>query len=73
MLDWKCIYFMYFHRIATICKDYCGVLNEESIRCNFTLIYEILDEVLVSISIHVIYHILLDFIKLYSHSTLWRG
>lgn len=34
------------NRIASICKDYCGVLNEESIRCNFTLIYEILDEVL---------------------------
>eukprot|EP00794_Sanderia_malayensis_P017713 gene17713-19484_t len=34
------------NRIANICKDYCGVLNEESIRCNFTLIYEILDEVL---------------------------
>jgi len=33
-------------RIATICKDYCGSLNEESVRCNFTLIYEILDEVL---------------------------
>ncbi|XP_065052428.1 uncharacterized protein LOC135681755 [Rhopilema esculentum] len=34
------------NRIASICKDYCGVLNEESIRWNFTLIYEILDEVL---------------------------
>lgn len=34
------------NRIASICKDYCGVLNEESLRCNFTLIYEILDEVL---------------------------
>ena len=44
-------YFMHYvsHRIATICKDYCGSLNEESVRCNFTLIYEILDEVLVSI------------------------
>lgn len=29
-------------------KDYCGVLNEESIRKNFILIYELLDEVIVS-------------------------
>lgn len=33
-------------KIATLCKDYCGVLNEEAIRYNFPLIYEILDEVL---------------------------
>ena len=25
-------------------RDYCGVLNEESIRKNFVLIYEIIDE-----------------------------
>jgi hypothetical protein len=35
-------------RFACICKDYCGVLNENSIQQNFVLIYEILDEVLVS-------------------------
>ena len=27
-------------------KDYCGVLTEEAIRKNFTLIYELLDEVI---------------------------
>ena len=36
-------------RVAGLCKDYCGVLNEEAIRLNFVLIYEILDEVLVSV------------------------
>jgi AP-4 complex subunit mu-1 len=34
-------------RLAGLFKDYCGVLNEESIRKNFVLIYELLDEVLV--------------------------
>jgi AP-4 complex subunit mu-1 len=33
-------------RIANLCKDYCGVLTEESIRLNFVLIYELLDEVI---------------------------
>ena len=33
-------------KIALVCKDYCGVLHEEAIRCNFALIYEILDEIL---------------------------
>jgi AP-4 complex subunit mu-1 len=32
--------------MAKIFKDYCGVLTEEAIRQNFTLIYELLDEVL---------------------------
>ena len=41
-------------RIAGVCKDYCGLLNEESIRLNFVLIYELLDEVLVSA--HHSYH-----------------
>ena len=27
-------------------RDYCGVLNEESIRKNFVLIYEIIDEMI---------------------------
>eukprot|EP00729_Bicosta_minor_P003907 gene3907-22990_t len=31
-------------RLSALCKDYCGVLTEESIRLNFVLIYEILDE-----------------------------
>jgi AP-4 complex subunit mu-1 len=34
-------------RLAGIFKDYCGVLNEESLRKNFVLIYELLDEILV--------------------------
>jgi AP-4 complex subunit mu-1 len=32
--------------MAKIFKDYCGVLTEESIRKNFILIYELLDEML---------------------------
>ncbi|KAK2552313.1 AP-4 complex subunit mu [Acropora cervicornis] len=32
--------------ISDLCKDYCGVLNEESIKKNFPLIYELLDEML---------------------------
>jgi len=31
-------------RVSNLCKDYCGVLTEESIRLNFVLVYEILDE-----------------------------
>lgn len=34
------------NRLAKVCKDYCGVLTEESIRKNFILIYELLDEML---------------------------
>ena len=36
-----------FCRISNLCKDYCGILNEESIKKNFPLVYEVLDEVLV--------------------------
>ena len=32
------------NRLAKGFKDYCGVLTEESIRKNFTLVYELLDE-----------------------------
>ena len=42
------IYLCIYIRIAQLCKDYCGVLNEESLRLNFILVYELLDEVLVS-------------------------
>eukprot|EP00747_Dinoflagellata_sp_TGD_P071407 gnl/TRDRNA2_/TRDRNA2_157018_c0_seq1.p1 gnl/TRDRNA2_/TRDRNA2_157018_c0~~gnl/TRDRNA2_/TRDRNA2_157018_c0_seq1.p1 ORF type:complete len:442 (+),score=90.81 gnl/TRDRNA2_/TRDRNA2_157018_c0_seq1:80-1405(+) len=31
-------------KMAKVFKDFCGVLNEESIRKNFVLIYELLDE-----------------------------
>lgn len=34
------------YRLMKIFRDYCGVLNEESIRKNFVLIYEIIDEVI---------------------------
>lgn len=34
------------NRISKVIKDYCGILSEESIRKNFSLIYELLDEVL---------------------------
>lgn len=33
-------------QMTKIFKDFCGVLNEEAIRRNFVLIYEILDEIL---------------------------
>lgn len=33
-------------RLSTFIKDYCGVLSEEAIRRNFTLIYELLDEMI---------------------------
>ena len=34
------------NRITKITKDYLGVLNEEALRKNFTLVYELLDEVI---------------------------
>lgn len=34
------------NRVAKVVKDYCGVLTEEAIRRNFSLIYELLDEML---------------------------
>eukprot|EP00735_Rhodelphis_limneticus_P008666 TRINITY_DN2184_c0_g1::TRINITY_DN2184_c0_g1_i1::g.12760::m.12760 TRINITY_DN2184_c0_g1::TRINITY_DN2184_c0_g1_i1::g.12760 ORF type:complete len:447 (-),score=96.71,sp/Q9SB50/AP4M_ARATH/49.89/2e-150,Adap_comp_sub/PF00928.16/5.6e-70,Clat_adaptor_s/PF01217.15/0.26,Clat_adaptor_s/PF01217.15/1.9e+03 TRINITY_DN2184_c0_g1_i1:712-2052(-) len=34
----------FLNRISRLIKDYCGVLTEESIRKNFVLIYEVLDE-----------------------------
>ena len=32
------------YRMMKVFRDYCGVLSEESIRKNFVLIYEIIDE-----------------------------
>ena len=32
------------HRFARILKDFIGILNEESLKLNFSLVYEILDE-----------------------------
>eukprot|EP00163_Fabomonas_tropica_P016350 TRINITY_DN29362_c0_g1_i1.p1 TRINITY_DN29362_c0_g1~~TRINITY_DN29362_c0_g1_i1.p1 ORF type:complete len:440 (-),score=124.90 TRINITY_DN29362_c0_g1_i1:127-1446(-) len=34
------------NRLTKLFKDYCGVLSEESIRKNFVLIYELLDEII---------------------------
>lgn len=34
-------------RLTKVFKDYCGVLTEESMKKNFILIYELLDEVIV--------------------------
>eukprot|EP00479_Gromia_sphaerica_P010533 TRINITY_DN4879_c0_g1_i1.p1 TRINITY_DN4879_c0_g1~~TRINITY_DN4879_c0_g1_i1.p1 ORF type:complete len:84 (+),score=16.88 TRINITY_DN4879_c0_g1_i1:401-652(+) len=34
------------YRFSKLFKDYLGVLTEESIRKNFVLIYELLDEVI---------------------------
>jgi len=36
--------FMYLYRLVTVFKDYFGELDEESIRDNFVIIYELLDE-----------------------------
>jgi len=33
-------------KMAKVFKDFCGVLNEESLRKNFVLVYELLDEML---------------------------
>mmetsp|Transcript_106345 Transcript_106345/g.300885 ORF Transcript_106345/g.300885 Transcript_106345/m.300885 type:complete len:442 (-) Transcript_106345:93-1418(-) len=33
-------------KMAKVFKDFCGVLNEESIRKNFVLVYELLDEMI---------------------------
>jgi AP-4 complex subunit mu-1 len=32
-------------RVTKLFKDYCGILTEEAVRANFTLVYEVLDEV----------------------------
>ena len=34
------------YRMMKVFRDFCGVLNEESIRKNFVLIYEIIDEII---------------------------
>jgi len=33
-------------KIGNIIKDFCGVINEESVRKNFALVYEILEEII---------------------------
>lgn len=34
------------YRMMKVFRDYCGVISEESIRKNFVLIYEIIDEII---------------------------
>ena len=34
------------YRMMKVFRDYCGILNEETIRKNFVLIYEIIDEII---------------------------
>lgn len=36
-------------RFSSLVKDYCGSLSEKVVQMNFALIYELLDEVLVSL------------------------
>ncbi|CAI8585820.1 unnamed protein product [Vicia faba] len=38
--------FELLQRIARVIKDYLGILNEDSLRKNFVLVYELLDEVI---------------------------
>lgn len=40
------LYVQLLEYICKVFKDYCGVLSEEAIRKNFTLLYELLDELL---------------------------
>ena len=36
-------------RLTALVKDYCGSLSEKSVQMNFALIYELLDEIVVSL------------------------
>lgn len=35
----------FLNRVENLIKDFCGSVSEDSIRSNFILIYEILDEI----------------------------
>lgn len=41
-----CFVLELLNRLTKLFKDYCGVLTEESIRVNFVLIYELIDEMM---------------------------
>lgn len=45
----KQMFYISFYRLAALTKDYCGSLSEKSVRMNFALIYELLDEMVVSV------------------------
>lgn len=52
------------HRLAALTKDYCGSLSEKSVRVNFALIYELLDEMVVNVlSVYFYYHTKLIILK----------
>lgn len=52
------------HRLAALTKDYCGSLSEKSVRMNFALIYELLDEMVVNdLSIYFYGHTKLIILK----------
>ena len=36
----------YLNKIVNVIKDFCGEINEDTIRKNFVLIYEIIDEMI---------------------------
>ena len=38
--------FLHACSVSGLIKDYCGVLSEESMRVNFVLVYELLDEII---------------------------
>ena len=57
-------------RIIRVAKDYLGVLNEESLRRNFVLVYELLDEMIVSILF--ITSVLLSCVSLWNHTFFWH-
>ena len=39
---------VYFSRLYHLLKDFCGTVNEEALRVNSILVYEVLDEFMVS-------------------------
>ena len=44
MKKWFCL----LRRLFQLLKDFCGVVNEASLKVNIVLVYEVLEEVLVS-------------------------
>lgn len=51
-------------RIARVTKDYLGVLNEDSLRKNFVLVYELLDEMIVSFNVFIFVYLYIKAIGL---------
>lgn len=45
--DSPSMYLEFLSQFAGVIKDYCGVLSEDSVRQNFTLVYELTDELAV--------------------------